>query len=523
MRKQMAQRKSPRSDRRLAKCHVSSLRHCHVSLPYFSVVCILSIRRSDETHVVMSRTCPRPRTCSMSRVDAADVLTDMQATAVVIYIRARYPRSYHQDIQCQIQLLNNLHHDIHSSCNMATEFLTPFSTFLTTPINSLPNEILLDIFELAVEDVWTRNTKDGHNCAFKLSQVCERWRSIMLNHTIMWRRLHIGDGLGQRQRTLECLRRIQGNRFSPQESYPWVSIDNHLTGPALEIDINCGDTNKYCAGVTLRKYLHRVTKLRISASPEPMLVMTKFCHKEPAPLLEELTIVPQVGATRWATYISGVDLEDLFRNEAPLLRKVDLTLVHLRWPKQLLKNLRFLTLRWAPFGDWPQLYNLLDALAASPELEELHLLCPPDALHPSYPDFGPAQDLFRDVADAADRGTKVFLPCFKMLALENAFIETLPLLVPFFDVPNIEELRLIADDDQSELRLGDLPSCDFFDRVIALRITGAGFESMHATARLVALIDAMPKLDKLKLQAGAGPQLLQHYIRELEDATRWAM
>jgi len=408
---------------------------------------------------------------------------------------------------------------------MSTKFVTPFATFLTTPIHSLPNEILLDIFEFAVDDVWSRNTKDGHNCTFKLSHVCHRWRNIMLNHTIMWHRIHIGDGLGQRQRTLECLRRIQGDRFQPQDTYPWVTVNNDIVGPTLDIDINCGDTNKYCAGVALRKYLHRVRKLRISASAEPMLVMTRFCNKEPAPLLEDLTIVPHAGAVRWATYISGVDLDDIFNNHTPRLRKLDLTLVHLRWPKQLLRNLRILTLRWAPFGDWPRLYDLLDALTACPDLEELHLLCPEDALHKSYPDFGPAQDLFRDIAEDSHRAanTKVTVHRLKMLALENAFIEIIPLLMPFFDAPNAEELRLIADDDQSDLRLGHLPQCDFLDRATALRITGSGFESPKASARLAALIDAMPKLDVLKLQGGAGPQLLQHYIRELEDTTKWAL
>ncbi|EJT98670.1 hypothetical protein DACRYDRAFT_118479 [Dacryopinax primogenitus] len=409
---------------------------------------------------------------------------------------------------------------------MTREFVTAFATFLATPIHSLPSEILLDIFDLAIDEIWTRNTKEGHDCAFKLSHVCHRWRNIMLNYSVMWHRIYIGDGHGQRSRTLECFRRIKNNRhfeLNASPCSPYVVVDEDASGPALDIDINCGDSNKYCAGAVLCKNLHRVRKLRITASAEPMRVMSRYC-KEPAPLLEELTIVPHGGSVRWATYITGVDMDEMFKKKSPRLRKVDVTLVHLRWPSPLLKDLRVLIVRYAPFGDWPQLYDLLDSLCASPELEELHLLCPPGALHSSYPEIGPAQDLFRDLVSDPIRAdnTRVILKKLKMVALENAFLETIPMLLPFLDVPNGVELKLIADDDQSNLRLGPLPKCDFLDRAVALRITGLGFESRRASARLAALIDAMPKLTLLKLHAGAGQELVQHYIRELEDTTNWA-
>lgn len=205
----------------------------------------------------------------------------------------------------------------------------------SVPIDSLPVELLTSAFERVLDSADTKSSQNTQR--YIMSAVSRDWANIIRDTPSLW--VRVDDRSTRRMNSLALTR----SKECPLE------VSFRLPHDSFE---------EVCQHYQ-RWRIAKLTVVDRIDDLEPLL--------EPAPVLEEIAISTTFrkrGAT-WA-------LLDLFKGEAPSLRRLSLEGMAVPWDTPLLTNLRCLRLEDISYSP-PSAEHVIAALVASPQLSVLEL------------------------------------------------------------------------------------------------------------------------------------------------------
>lgn len=222
---------------------------------------------------------------------------------------------------------------------------------LRSPINSIPNEILTHILEMAVEEETSKTTARDMQT---VTSVCRQWRLVTLADPFLWTTIDLGSGsFGELELAQLFLARSKG--------LP-LSFKTHSTGSEEEREKDLKITG------IIKAYSARVRALDV-AFPEGSAI-ADFLREISLPEVRDLSI-NFLGASALSPSLS-----DAFPSGLPQLRKLSLE-SFTSWRPAMFVNLTHLHLK-SQFGILREipLAAFLEILELSPALEEIKLrLC----------------------------------------------------------------------------------------------------------------------------------------------------
>ncbi|CAA7265694.1 unnamed protein product [Cyclocybe aegerita] len=235
-----------------------------------------------------------------------------------------------------------------------------------TGVDSIPNELLENIFEVGLLLPIPMDDNYPHRPLFSkspllplyptaLSQVCIRWRELVLQMPNLWSHIHL-------TRSIEAHRRLKSEVRRSLEWLPTYFIRS--AGLPLHVTV---DTTRLPATTVLNLILPH------SARWQSFTLLVSHIGSLPSilPLLEK-TRVPQLRTLSISSdiYRDGIvsyePLSPFFAVATPELSSVHLHGVYILWNAAPLKNLRTLELHFT--SRWPTFTELRDVLLASPQL-----------------------------------------------------------------------------------------------------------------------------------------------------------
>ncbi|RPD52398.1 hypothetical protein L227DRAFT_617846 [Lentinus tigrinus ALCF2SS1-6] len=220
----------------------------------------------------------------------------------------------------------------------------------SVPVNRLPPEILLEIFQVLqaitedVHDVWM--VPSSYVFWPRLSHVCRAWRDVICNSAQLWRDIHVKGDL---QWVELCLSR---SREAP-----------------LHIFFHSGATLPDACDI-LSNHRHRIkTVVVFDTAPDTVSCLTQFFQPS-MPMLEEFSL-DAFNTFSDATCFSDSDIFPLL----PALHTLRLGYAHIDWTSNAARKLRVLHLRdWTPPDDHLlSLHEFLSALQEFQALEDLNM------------------------------------------------------------------------------------------------------------------------------------------------------
>ncbi|KAI0700251.1 hypothetical protein C8T65DRAFT_286394 [Cerioporus squamosus] len=206
------------------------------------------------------------------------------------------------------------------------------------PVNQLPNELLVKIFQLSAKHDWVYNCRlRGDMIWVRLMLVCSYWREVACATPTLWRTIGIS---GDAPDWLDlCVARSAETNLRIQFSTPSAGMIQRVA-PLSE----------------------RIETISIREPTDPPS-LSQLLSQRLMPILHDLTVSIKKNQTT-------VDLE-IPPTHYPTLSSLQLSRVRVPSDFNLFASLRTLSLCEGGYGSCPSLSQFLDALRASPHLESL--------------------------------------------------------------------------------------------------------------------------------------------------------
>jgi hypothetical protein len=230
-----------------------------------------------------------------------------------------------------------------------------------SPISSLPAEIIAGIFLLA------RLPDERGRPDLRVSQVCRRWREIVLDYPVFWSHVDV-TAIGPAGMTMMLARA----KMAP------LDLEANIPG---YYTYRWDDAGFLAFQKVLQAHISHIYRLRISAKSSH-LQRTLEGLISPAPTLEHLSLSFDkiYEEPSFQAYVP----DNLFDSTTPKLSFLELSNCDISWKSPLLKGLKHLeTIRLSEIVR-PNLTDWLDTLDEMPQLKKLliHSASPSAALIP---------------------------------------------------------------------------------------------------------------------------------------------
>lgn len=305
----------------------------------------------------------------------------------------------------------------------------------TFPFNSLPAEIIVNIFRYAI---WsTQNSSEGIILRFRLTWVCQSWRHIAIHDQTLWNTIWFKDtkiGYSRSRLFFERAGTATLDLRIEDDNKTRVDPDQPMSGEKMQqiMDI-----------VTTKSSQIRMLIVVVEMWP-PVLVLLERLHGSSGSLqqLERVEIHRTGRPYRWDG--PGYPLSDyhhaltLCNGHTGLVTSLCLNGLHLDWDRCLLANLTTLDLRRMPPDLGPSLERFREMLKSSPNLRKLSL----DGAGPVQP----------------TRAVRRPLPPVVLPRLESFILGDMPVTYAVFcagiiHAPGVRELTLLnlGGDDHAPL------------------------------------------------------------------------
>ena len=223
-----------------------------------------------------------------------------------------------------------------------------------SPISSLPAEIIAAIFILA------RLPGSDGRPDIRVTQVCHRWREIVLDHPLFWS--HINISAVNPAGMTEMLARA---KMAPL--YLEATIPRYNT-------CRWEDAGLVTFQKVLQDHVSHIYRLQISAKSSQLQRILEGVIS-PAPTLEHLSLSFEMGyeGPSLTSSLRGSVPDTLFDSTTPKLSFLELCNCDISWKSPLLKGLKHLeTMRLSSIRvAKPSLTDWLDALNEMPQLKKL--------------------------------------------------------------------------------------------------------------------------------------------------------
>ena len=303
------------------------------------------------------------------------------------------------------------------------------------PFNSLPVEIVIDIFRYAV---WTSlDSSEGTLLRFRLTSVCRRWRHIAIHDQTLWNTIWFKDVKFGYQRSKLYFERAGTSTLDLRIE----DDDKSRLSPGQSMSGD--DMNRILDILMMKSNQIRMLIVVVELWP-PILVLLDRLHRSSRSLqqLERIEIHRTGRPYRWDG--PGYPLSDyqhalgLFNGHAQRLDYVCLNGIHLDWDRSGLTNLTALDLRRMPPDLGPSIDRFCYMLESSPNLTKLTL----DGAGPT----GPANS-------AALPFRPVFLPRLESLVLGDFLVSYAIFYAGIIHAPNVREITLLnlVGEDHTQL------------------------------------------------------------------------
>ena len=365
----------------------------------------------------------------------------------------------------------------------------------TFPFNSLPEEIIVNIFRYAI---WsTLNSFEGALLRFRLTWVCQYWRHITIHDQTLWNTIWFKDpkiGYSRSRLFFERAGTATLDLRIEDDIKMRVNPDQPMTGEEMEqiMDI-----------VTTKSDQIRMLVVVVELWP-PVLVLLDRLHRSSESLRQfERVEIHRTGRPyRWDG--PSYPLRDyhhaltLCNGRTGLINSLCLNGLHLDWDKCLLANLTTLDLRRMPPDLGPSLNRFREMLENSPNLRKLSL----DGAGP-VPPTSP---------------TKLPLPPVLLPRLESFIIGDMPISYAVFcagviHAPGVRELTLLnlGGDDHAPLLKA---LTDKFPELLILTLYCLNVTKNPQNARVMAQwLLSMPKVKFMRV-AGMGQHMFAAFFSD---------
>ncbi|KAI9444866.1 hypothetical protein H4582DRAFT_1911764 [Lactarius indigo] len=351
----------------------------------------------------------------------------------------------------------------------------------TFPFNSLPTEIIVNIFRYAI---WsTPSSFDGVLLRFHLTWVCQSWRHIVVHDQTLWNTIWFKDskiGYSRSRLFFERAGTATLDLRIEDDDKTRVNPDQPMTGENMHqiMDI-----------VATKASQIRMLIVVVEMWP-PVLVLLDRLHRSSRSLqqLERVEIHRTGRPYRW----DGPDypLSDyhhaltLCNGHTSQVTSLCLNGLHLDWDKCLLANLTVLDLRRMPPDLGPSLNRFREMLKSSPGLRKLSL----DGAGPVPPTRVARRPL-----------PPVFLPHLESFILGDMPIAYAVLYAGIIHAPGVRELTLLnlGGDDHAPLLKA---LTEKFPELLILALYCLNVATTPQNARIVAQwLLSMPKVKFLRV------------------------
>ncbi|KDQ54295.1 hypothetical protein JAAARDRAFT_196659 [Jaapia argillacea MUCL 33604] len=332
-------------------------------------------------------------------------------------------------------------------------------SYKTSPIDTLPAEILADVIERCLPrytpSMWTTHNPRTKPFSIEASHVCRRWREIALGDPLIWSRIAICvpqvemfESFLERSRELPIHLRINFGLPSA-----WRSALASLTPTRQSL--------LWTMISRLAESVQRCFKLEISANDREIITtLSSVLSNVAAPNLKEFSFVK---SGIWT--ISCTD-SPIFGGGTPQLSNaitVGITYSS-PWIRPILKNLTYLSLRNVRESTMPNRRDFESLISASPSLT--HLVLNDKCFESDFLSFDPIpiptlvtleiiygdDDLlhFRELL------TSLHIPALQCLSLQLSLVLNLKQTDVHFIQIFVDTLRMKHYDHLRELRLFDI-------------------------------------------------------------------